>query len=164
DLNFTGSFLVPLMALVIVKYVRGDLAGRRLAWRLGLLLGLELWISTEVVVTAALALLIAVPLGIALLPAHRHRLAQSVIPMVGAFAVAVLIAAPLLYFAWVGSQPTGYGIGPAADLMNIVVPTRLIEFGGSTFAHASSSFTPLNDYERGSYLGLPILAILVMLG
>lgn len=164
DLNFTGSFLVPLMALVFVKYVRRALQGRGLVWRLGLLLGLELWISTEVVVTVALALLIAVPLGFALLPAHRHRLAASVIPTVGAFAFAASIAAPLLYFAWVGSQPSGYGIGPAADLMNIVVPTRLIELGGSAFAHTSASFTPINDYERGSYLGLPTLAILVMLG
>jgi hypothetical protein len=164
DLNLTGSFLVPLMALVLLKHIHGELPGKGLAWRLGLLLGLELWISTEIVVTVALALLLAIPLGLALLPDYRKRLAGSVIPTTGAFALAVLIGAPLLYYAWVGSHPSGYGIGPAADLMNIVVPSRLTEFGGSTFAHTSSSFTPLNDFERGSYIGLPVLAILVLLG
>jgi hypothetical protein len=164
DLNLTGAFLVPLMALVLVRYVRSELDWRGLVWRFGLLVGLESWISTEVVLTTALSLLIALPLGVGLLPAYRRRLASMAPPIIGGFAVGVLLAAPLFYYAWAGPSLRGYGLGPAADLLNFVIPTRLIELGGSTFAHFSSGFTPVNDFERNVYIGLPVLAILVLLG
>jgi hypothetical protein len=163
DLNFTGAFFVPLMALVLIKYMRGELQWRGLVWRLGFLVGLEYWISTEVVLTAGISLLIALPLGLALLPAHRRRLRSSIPPIVGAFAVGALLAGPLLYYAWAGTSLRGYGLGPAADLVNFVVPTRLIEVGGSTFAHFSSGFMPVNDYERSVYFGIPVLAVVVLL-
>ena len=55
-LHVTGVFLVPLVALVLVRFLRGELDRRGLAWRLGALLGLQLWISTEVALTLTLAL------------------------------------------------------------------------------------------------------------
>jgi hypothetical protein len=164
DLNFTGASLVPLMLLVLVKYVRGEIDARKLVLRLGLLLSLEFWISTEVVVLVVIALLIAIPLGLAVLPAYRARLRSAVFPIAGSVATAAVAASPLIYYAWVGARPTGFGQTPAADLLNVVVPTRLIELGGSTFMHVSASFTPNNDIERGVYLGIPIILILMLLG
>src|SRR5579862_7668584 len=138
DLNFTGSFLVPLIVLVLVKHVLGELDRMGLAWRLGLLLGLEFWISTEIVATLAVVLVFAVAVAFALMPSRRRRLARSTIPIVGGFAIALLLAAPLVYYTWVGTRPSGYGTGPPADLLNLVVPTQLIALGGSTFAHVSA--------------------------
>jgi hypothetical protein len=163
DLNFTGAFLVALMLLVLVEYVRGERDARTLTLRLGLLLGLEFWISTEVVVIVVIVLLLGIPLGFAILP-ERARLRSAVFPIVGSIAAATVAASPLIYYAWVGTRPSGYGQTPAADLLNIVVPTRLIALGGSAFTHVSASFTPNNDIERGVYLGIPIILILVLLG
>ena len=56
-------FLLPLVVLVLVRFVQGELDRRGLAWRLGVLLGLQLWISTEVALTLTLAL--AAGLGLA---------------------------------------------------------------------------------------------------
>lgn len=164
DLNLIGSFLVPLIALVLVKHVRGELGRKALTWRLGFLLGLEFWISTEIVATVTVVLLFAVAIGLVLLPSSRRRLAHATLPITGAFTIAAVLAAPLIYYTWVGARPPGYGTGPPADLLNLIVPTQLIALGGSTFAHVSSAFIPYNDYERDSYLGIPAIAILILLG
>jgi hypothetical protein len=50
----------------------------------------------------------------------------------------------------------------SADLLNLVVPTRVIGLGGQTFASISSHF-PSNYTERPSYLGLPALLIVGLL-
>src|SRR5262249_29858274 len=41
--HMSAVFLLPLVALAIVRFVRGGLTARGLAWRLALLLGWQLW-------------------------------------------------------------------------------------------------------------------------
>ncbi len=55
-LNLTGVFLIPLVALFVVRFVRSELSARGLAWRLGVLLACQLWISTEVAFTLTVVL------------------------------------------------------------------------------------------------------------
>ena len=52
----TAVFGLPLVALVVIRYVRGDLEARGLAWRLGVLLAIQLWLSTEFALTVTLML------------------------------------------------------------------------------------------------------------
>ena len=47
--QMTAVFLVPLVALVVLRYVEGELTSRRLVVRLGPLLALQLLFSTELV-------------------------------------------------------------------------------------------------------------------
>ena len=49
-MHMTSVFLLPLIALATTRYLQGELDGRGFAWRLGLLFGLEVWLSTEVLV------------------------------------------------------------------------------------------------------------------
>src|SRR5262249_45463452 len=51
--HMTAVLLLPLVALVLVRYVRRELTRWGLAWRLGLALGWQLWISTELYTTLA---------------------------------------------------------------------------------------------------------------
>src|SRR5438128_8971041 len=55
-LHMTSVFLVPLVALVVLRYVDGTLDARGLVVRLGPLLALQLLFSTELVFTVTLAL------------------------------------------------------------------------------------------------------------
>ena len=43
-MHMTAVFLLPLIALAVVRYVQGELDGRGLAWRLGVLFGLQFWL------------------------------------------------------------------------------------------------------------------------
>ncbi len=159
-LHLTAVFCIPLVTLSLLRFLRGERDGRGLAWRLGLLLALQLWLSTEVLFTLTLALGLSGGLAFWLVPDLRVRLRALVAPVAGAYTLAALLSAPLLYYALTGFE-SGSINDPAlfnGDLLNIVLPTRLVALGGSTFAHLSGHF-PASDAERGAYLGLPTMAI-----
>jgi hypothetical protein len=161
-LHMTAVFLLPLMALTVVRYLQGELDGRGAAWRLGVLFGLQFWLSTEILLTASLALVVSLALAYWLLPATRPRLRAGLRPLVAAAGIAVLVAAPLVYYAITGFQSQSINI-PAqfdGDLANFVVPTPLTWVGGSAFADYSTKFRG-NIAEAGAYVGIPTLVIVV---
>ncbi len=161
-LHVTSVFLVPLIALAALRYLRGEIDGRALGWRLGLLFGLQFWLSTEIVVTAALALAVGLLLAFALLPGTRPRLRGIWRPLAGAVGLTLLIAAPLVYYLATGFQSGSINI-PASfdgDLLNFLLPTQFIWIGGQWFLKTSEHFRG-NNSEEGAYLGIPTLAIVV---
>jgi hypothetical protein len=161
-LHMTAVFLLPLMALTVVRYLQGGLDGRGAAWRLGVLYGLQFWLSTELLLTAALALVVSLALAYWLLPATRTRLRAGLRPLLAAAGIALVVAAPLVYYAVTGYQ--GDSINAPGlfdgDVLNFLVPTRVTWAGGAALAHLSRQFRS-NDAEAGAYLGIPTLAIVV---
>jgi hypothetical protein len=162
-LHMTSVFLVPLIALATIRYLQGELEGRGLAWRLGVLFGLQVWLSTEIVVTAALALLVALALAYPLLPATRTRIRRLWRPLLGAVGIAALVAAPLLYYLVTGFQSGSINTPSVfdGDLLNFLLPTQFVWAGGSTFLSTSEHFRG-NNAEAGAYLGIPTLLIIVL--
>jgi hypothetical protein len=159
-LHMTAVFLVPLVALGVVRLLEGEIDVNGLLWRLGVLLGLQFWLSTELVFTLTVALLVALVLAFCLVPGDRLRLRALLGPLAGAYALAAVIAGPLAGYAALGftsgsiNEPRLFN----GDLLNFVVPTRVIALGGSHFGSLSSHF-PASDAERGAYLGLPALLL-----
>jgi hypothetical protein len=158
-LHASSVFLLPLIALVVLRFVEESLDGRGLAWRLGVLLALQLTFSTEILFTASLALAVALALAYAFLRAARPCLRAIVRPLAAAYGIAVLLTSPLVVYAITGfesnsiNEPGLYN----GDLLNFVVPTHVIAILGRW--HLSSQF-PGNDAERGAYLGVPTLALI----
>ena len=72
-LNLTGVFIVPLIALALVRFVRGELGRRGLAVRIGVMLAVEFSISTEVTVTLTIMLIAGLVLAIVLLAEATSR-------------------------------------------------------------------------------------------
>ena len=159
--QLTAVFLVPLVALLVLRYFESDLGGRGLTLWLGLTLGLQLYLSLEVGFSLTFALVVALLLAYALVPTARSRLVALLRPLTAAYALATLIAAPILYFALSDLRKTGF-TRPGdyvADLLNLVVPTH-VEASGAGWAHAVARHFPGNDTERGVFLGLPVLLML----
>ena len=162
-MHMTSVFLLPLIALATIRYLQGELDGRGFAWRLGLLFGLEVWLSTELLFTAALVLALALDPG--LRPARSRRGRGSCAmwrPLLGAIGLAVVLAAPFLYYAVTGFQSDSIN-APAmfdADSLNFLIPTHFIWIGGQWLFSISQHFRG-NDSEAGSYLGIPTLVIVV---
>ena len=90
----TSVFLVPVVALLVLRYLDGKVGGRRLVVLLGLVLGLQLWFSTEVLFTVTLALSIALVLAFLVAPARRRRLLELLPPLAGSYALAAIFASP----------------------------------------------------------------------
>jgi hypothetical protein len=161
-MHLTYVFPVPLVALFIVQYVRGDLSWRQLTIRLAVTLAALLWIGTEVFFTTTVMLTLAGLLALALLPHVRRRLLEVVPAAAVAYAFAAIAAAPLLLAALDNfkydsiNRPEDWG----ADLVNFLVPTRLTAVGAVWAPPIAERFNG-NDAESTAYLGLPILAAVV---
>jgi hypothetical protein len=162
-MHASSVFLLPLIALVAVRFIQGTLDGRGLVWRLAVLFALQLSFSTEILFTASFALVVALVLAFVFARTVRPRVKAIVLPLGGAYALAVLLTSPFVYYALTGfesgsiNQPSLFN----ADLLNFVVPTHEIAILGHW--HLSSHF-PSNDAERGAYLGLPTLVIIAWFG
>jgi hypothetical protein len=160
--HMSAVFLVPLIALVLVRYVEGSLTGTRFVVALAALLALQISFSTELAFTLTLAIAIALVLAAILVPARRRRLRLMLPPLVVSYAAAALLTSPLLAYALLHLRrgplhpPGAY----PADLLNLVIPTRLTALGWSWTRSVAANFKG-NASEEGAYLGLVLLAILV---
>ena len=159
--HMTSVFLVPLIALVLVRYVEGSLTASRFVLALAVLLALQLSFSTELALTVTIAIVVSLVLAAIFLPARRRRLLRLLPPLGASYAAAGLIASPLLVYALLhikrgAIHPVGkYG----ADLLNLVIPTNLTALGWSWTTSVADHFTAA-PAEKGAYLGLAWLAIL----
>ncbi|HZO98317.1 MAG TPA: hypothetical protein VFB42_13220 [Gaiellaceae bacterium] len=164
-LHMSSVFLLPLVALVTLRYVQGQLDGTGAALRLGPLLAVQLALSYEVSFTAALALVTALALGWLLVPAARHRIVSFVPAALAGYAFAAVLTAPVVYYALAHytsesiNDPAGY----TTDLLNLVVPTRRTLLGGSWTGTLADHFAG-NDSERNAYVGIPLALVFLWFG
>jgi hypothetical protein len=159
--HMSAVFLVPLIALVLVRHVEGTLTGARFVAALALLLAFQISFSTELAYTVTLAIAVSLAVAAIVVRASRPRLRLMLPPLLHAYAVAALLTSPLLVYALLHLQRGAIHPPEAfpADLLNLVIPTRLTALGWSWTTSVSAHFAG-NSAERGAYLGLASLAIL----
>ena len=156
-LHMTSVFLIPLIALVLIRFVQRTIDSKQLTVQLGLLLAAQLTFSTEVFFTVTLATATAIVIAYLSASARRRELRALVPPLAGAYLLAAVTTAPLVYYAVSGfdAHPINLPGRFAADLANVVIPTKLTLLSVRESAFAAHFLG--NDSERGAYLGLPIL-------
>jgi hypothetical protein len=138
--NLDMVFLVPLAAYLMLRLLDGSLRARWFVLLLGLLLAVQLYLSTEVFATMTLLGAVFGVVGLLLAGrAWRQRLLRALAPTAGAYAVALALGTPLLYVAF--SRPRPYkpilfsnlehGVHGAADFLGYVVPGRFTILGSA---------------------------------
>jgi len=159
-IHTTAVFLVPIAALLVLRFLEGSLDGRGFAWRFGALLAAQLLISTEILFTLTLALAGSLLLAVLVAPATRRRMRALAAPLLASYAVAALVTLPFGYYLATGTEfePPAGSENYVADLLNYAVPTQVTWFGHWWTQTLAAKF-PTNDVERGAYLGLPLLLI-----
>jgi hypothetical protein len=157
-MHMTSVFLIPLVALSIVRRLQGGISSRQLTARLAVLLLLQLLFSTELLFTLSLAIAIALLVAYAAAPHLRARVGRLAIPLAQAYLVVLVIASPFIYFAAKGFETRSINLPKnfTADLLNFVLPTRLMLVSWQGAWQIAERF-PGNDSERGAYVGLPVL-------
>jgi hypothetical protein len=163
-IHTTGVFVLPLVALLVLRFLEADLSSRRFTVALAALLALEAYISTEILFTLTLALVGALVLAFALVRQMRSRLISLLGPLAYGYALAAVLAAPIFYNAvkgYSGRPPSG-SQEFVSDLVNFIVPTSL-SVGGWWTTGLAEHF-PANIVERGAYLGVPTLLIVCWFG
>jgi len=158
----SSVFLVPLFALVVLRFLDSELSRRRTAVYLGVLVALQLWFSTEVALIVTTALVVSLAVGFAVARSRRSRIKQLVPAVVGAYVLAAVLTAPLLAYVLSGYSHTAIASprGHPSDLLNLFIPNHLTWLSWGWTDQISSSFFG-SDTEQGAYLGLPTIAIVL---
>jgi hypothetical protein len=154
----------PLVALVLLRSAAGELTRRGTVLRLAPLLVLQFAFSTEVFLTLALAAGAGLALAAWVWPERRPALRETLRRGLLAGGVCAVLVSPFLVEALLHLH-TGSINSPftfSADLLNAFVPTRITLLGGDLLGPLSDRFRG-NVAESGAYLGLPLLAVLLIL-
>jgi len=161
--QLTAAFVIPLLALVLLRYLEGDIGKRRLTVLSGLLLAVQLFISMEIAFTLTLGLIVALVLAYAFAPSRRRRLVSALVPLAWGCVIAAVLASPFLYYALTSVRVSGFQTPSdfVADLLNLFIPTH-VEAAGAGWLHDVSKRFPGNYTEQGAFLGLPVIAIVVL--
>jgi hypothetical protein len=157
NLNLAAVFLFPLIALVVVRFLRGELQRRALVWQLGVLLAFQLTISTEFAAEVTGALIVSLGCGYLLVADLRARIRSSVPAILCAYGVGALIVAPFTYYLlsdFHSSTIVGNLKPWGTDALGFVVPSFVNGVGGTSLASLEAHVP-----SRSAYLGLPTLII-----
>ena len=165
--NLTAAYLPPLLLVLMAEIL---VRQRHPPWRSGALLGVlavaQLLVTEELLASEALVAIV----GIGLLAALNHQqVAERARHALRAFAMAgvvfTVVAAWPLAVQFFGPQRfTGAAQRPGTfvtDLANLVVPTQVQQFSPG-FAVAHSHWWTGNPFEWNGYLGIPLIALLVL--
>lgn len=160
DLSFV--FPIPLLALLVVRFVRGRTSARRLVIGAAALLLLQLGSSFELFLD--LSVIVAVGFLLAILGSdgiRRRTFIRAGALVAAAYAVCLPVLVPILVLALTSVHaplhyaPSNFSI----DALNVVVPTPTLLAGTAHAAQAVSQHFVSNIGEQDGYLGLPLLIV-----
>lgn len=154
-------FPVPLIALVTLKRLDGEISARRFALMLAALLVIQFLCAVELFATATMVGGFALLLALGLFDSEiRARLVGLIAPSIAGYALAGAVLSPYLYYM----LARGFSHGPiwspgnfSADLLNFFIPTETNLLGTFGFARAITGNFGADIFENGAYIGIPLL-------
>ncbi len=166
-LNLDVTFVVPLLVLLVVLRIKGDVSRLRFIASLAAALLFQLGLATEILATACLfgAITWAIFLAFAA-SAERQRLWAVGWEIILAGGVAAIVAAPFLFFVLQGFAEVPSQIHPSeyfsVDPLNFLIPTRVTRLGGTLDGAIVTRFDLFAHGAYDAYLGLPLILILIL--
>jgi hypothetical protein len=159
-------FPVPLIVLLTLKKLDGDISARRFAILLAALLVVQFLCFPEIVATFTVVGAIALLLALALFDGGiRARLLRIIPPAAAGYLIAGVVLSPYLYFLLFRGFPhdSVWQAGNySADLLAFLVPTPTVMLGTARAAVAISQTLKSGISENGAYLGVAIIFFVEM--
>ncbi len=159
-LDLVSVFPVPLIVLLTLKRLDGEISARRFAILLAALLTVQFLCFPELFATITIVGGFAFLLALALFDNLRARVAGLIAPAIAGYAIAAAVLSPYLYYMLGRGFPHSpiWKTGSySADLLAFLVPTETIMLG-TTRAAANIARTFEGDiYENGAYLGIAMI-------
>jgi hypothetical protein len=166
-LNLNMIFVVPLLVLLVVQRIRGDLSRLWFVAALALAMFFQLGFSSELLATSCFfgAITWAIFLVFAT-DEERRRLWRVAGEIMLAAGIMAVVAAPFLYFLMQNRADVPPQIHDAAafsnDPLNYLLPYEVLP--GQTLFWTTVPSLPSYRYNAGydAYLGLPLILILIL--
>ncbi|MBF6567617.1 MAG: hypothetical protein IVW54_01925 [Candidatus Binataceae bacterium] len=161
-LHLVAIFPVPLIALMILKWIDGSISARGYTGWLALLLTAEFLCSAEVAALLTVVAGAAFVLGLFLFCGDlRRRIVSMVIPSALAYVIMAVAVSPYLYAMLAHSFPHEPIWSPelfSADLLGFLLPTETNWIGTARpFIALTRDYHEILQ-EKGEYLGIALLA------
>jgi len=161
---FTAAFLLPAAVYLFIARVEGRMGTVRFCSLLALVFVAQFLISIEVAATMAMFGIVALAIAAVLQPDQRPLLRSTAITAGNALLATGAIVSPYLFYmlraSGLGLHPIWSGVA-AADLLEFVVPTRVIMIGGLPPLRAVAAHYLYDTYawDSGAYASLPALIV-----
>jgi hypothetical protein len=157
----TAVFPLPLIALVALKRIDGEISAWRFAILLSLLLTIQFLLSVEHFATVSIICGFAFLLAVVFFDGQRRsRIIRLIAPTIVGYSIACVVLSPYLYYMLALGFPHGSIWSPidySSDLLNCFVPTATGFLGTFGFARAISGTFGGTLLENGAYIGIPLL-------
>ena len=162
-LNLALVFIVPLLALLTIRTVDGELSGPRFAVLAAVSLLGQLSISSEVLFTSTVIGALALATAWLLERPRRGAIARTAAWVLVAYGAMALVAIAYLASALGHGGPVAVSSARqrGADLLSFILPTRLTGIGGGSTLRIAPGSLATGYAETGVYLGAPLIAILI---
>ncbi len=155
-------FPAPLIALIALKRLDGEISARRFAILSAALLVIQFLCSVDLFATVTLAGGFSLLLALVLFDGDaRIRLRRLIIPTVGGYLISTAVLSPYYYYLLAHGHPSGPIWPPSkysADLIGFFVPWDTIWWGSADFATAITGRFTGTIMENGDYLGVVLIA------
>ncbi len=158
-LNLALVGLLPVAALLALRRARGRISRWKFVVGLGVVLGCQLWISSETFASGVVFGALALAIGSATREgAQRAAVLRTALEGGAALVLAAVIGAPYLWYALSAANPLSHqtGVEAGADIANFVFPTVV------TWLHPWSTKLHGNLTELLSYMGPILLVVLIV--
>jgi len=159
-LNLVSAFPIPLLFLVIDRFVAGSLTWWRAGMAAGVLAAAQLYLAEELLALAAIGLVAALLVA---LPSHPPTLVRVARASALAIVTCAVLAGPMLAFQFFGPLAVHGAIQPSdvyvTDLQNLFVPTRLTLLHPGTVSTELASAWTGNLGEQTGYVSIPLLLL-----
>jgi hypothetical protein len=160
-LNLVAVFPVPLIVLLTLKSLGGELSERRFAILLAALLTAEFLCFPELFATVTLVGGFALLIALAVFDANaRVRITRLIKPAIVGYSLATAALSPYLYYMLAGgfSHSSAWPADNfSADLLAFVVPTATNLFGRARLATQITSSFSGDIFEHDAYIGIPLI-------
>lgn len=160
-MNLIWTFAPPLLALISLRRLNGEISRRRAGGLLSVLLVIEFGISTEIFFTMICFTALALVIGWCLADSVvRRRILEVALVLAVALAVTVVVWSYYIVLSFQGPQVSkGFPALYPADLLSYLFPTNLFRLGRQFFAGLSGSFVTNDVTEQNNYLGIGLIVI-----
>jgi hypothetical protein len=164
-LVLTLVFPVPLALYIAARSLDRTLKPSISGALMGVTLAVQFFLSVEIFAIFTVFGVMAIMLALGFtLGEDRRWVAKILTPIVGAYALTLLLVGPYLYFmlAYPGPKAESWGASLfSADALNFMIPTTVNALGGLHALRVISAKFQGNIFESGAYAGPALIALVL---
>lgn len=161
-LQLVFTFCLPLLVQLYLQRFDGALGRTRFVLLSALAVAIQTLCGTEILFTSTCMGAVALIAAGAFCPGEdRRKLLRVTAELIAGYVLAAVVCSPYLYYALTGPEVSpGQGVAYPADLLSLFIPTPITALGGSAFTAVSNGYIA-GFCETGTYLGIPLIAIVI---